>query len=87
MQPWELKPPQLKPCPNCGKQPKLVQMYTYEGRGLYKLWYECRKWLGLRVCHRSPEHWIEKDWYSLGHREAIRKWNESGQWLPTATKV
>lgn len=44
----------------------------------YVLKYECRAWLGMRLCFGpQSEHWISKDWFDVGMREAARKWDEA----------
>jgi hypothetical protein len=71
-------------CPNCGRLPQLFEDFKYAWdeprteRSIILLRYQCRRWLGLRLCFGMKEwHWIEKDWYDVGHREALRKWNEA----------
>lgn len=72
-----------KPCPRCGKLPKLMERWSDEGanRGfpsyLVTHWYACRRWFGLRLCHKGPEHTNVKDWADLARRCAAQKWNSS----------
>jgi hypothetical protein len=61
----------LKFCPNCGKIPKLK--VEIEGNGYYPLYYrhyECRKWLGLRLCR------LEHGWSEYGTKLAADYWNK-----------
>jgi hypothetical protein len=73
-----------KPCPRCGRQPALHEGFKYgwseprTDHSIILLKYECRRWLGLRFCFGTRAwHWIEKGWHDVGHREAVRKWNEA----------
>ncbi len=69
-------------CPRCGREPRLVKTFKHaedEPRTRYSLVgyrYECRRWLGLRVCLAGPAfHWNEKGWGDLAMRYATEKWN------------
>ena len=79
------------PCPRCGRDPVLHSDYIYafdharggDGRNsLHVFWFECRRWLGLRVCLRGPTNQIEKDWADLGIVEAAHRWNDMAQQWP-----
>lgn len=76
---WGL--PALEKCPRCGRPPKLRSAYLHIGGRdgyRYRFRYECRRWLGLRICHAPDEFaWIDTDWGDLGILQALRKWNKS----------
>lgn len=68
------------PCPACGRVPQLRELaFVYGGFGdisRYELKVECRRWFGLRLCFGPHEsNWIDKDWFDLGRRYAIARWN------------
>lgn len=71
------EPRDLKPCPRCGRKPRLVGRYYYPD-AQYEYQYQCRRWLGFRLCHAGgkPAR-IDKDWGDLGVRTASERWNES----------
>lgn len=67
-------------CPNCGKIPRLKERWHIEFQTLPWLvtyWYECRRWFGLKLCNRGPEHTNTKDWADFAQRCAAMKWNNS----------
>lgn len=73
---WGLgKPQELQPCPDCGRRPRLQTERA--GYGLVKLWYECRKWFGLRLCRRGPWLTDDHDYQDYGERGARSLWNRS----------
>ncbi len=75
----------LSPCPRCGKKPRLYELIQYQGGKhptLFYFHFECRRLWGLRRCHASPPHVIEKDWGDLGRRMAVAKWNDSLESVP-----
>jgi len=53
------------PCSACGKAPRLKERWwrnTPAGPLLVTKWYECRRWLGLRLCNIGSNHTNEKAW-------------------------
>jgi len=75
---WPKQDEQPARCPTCGGVPKLREQWWYPGGSsslLVTRWYECRRWFGLRLCRRGPEHTNEKGWADLAQRCAAQKWN------------
>jgi hypothetical protein len=76
----------ISPCPKCGRQPELRELFKYAWtepvtrQSILLLKYSCRRLFGLLTCFDPCEyHWIEKGWFDVGHREAVRKWNEAAR--------
>ena len=76
--------PDVLACPRCDRAPSLRERFKYAWvepltrESIYLLKYECRRWFGLRLCFGPVDwHWIAKGWFDMGHREAVRKWNEA----------
>jgi len=74
----------LKPCPRCGRQPELRELFKYAQSepktrySIHLLKFSCRRLFGLLTCFDPLDyHWIEKGWFDVGLREATRKWNEA----------
>jgi hypothetical protein len=63
-------PVEAECCP-CGRKPTLVMKETIS-------WFECRKWLGLKLCRKGP---VVMDGWRDGQRyaepNAARAWNRS----------
>lgn len=63
-------------CPKCGRAAKLrVEFHHFADGNRYRMWVECRRWFGVRLCTRGPSHWNFKHWADLCRRCAIEKWN------------
>lgn len=73
---WPAVDEQAKPCPNCGSVPVLNERWQYGTRLLLIYWYECRRWLGLRLCRRGQAVTMEKDWSDVARRYAAQHWNQ-----------
>lgn len=63
---------ELKPCPKCGRKPKIIRDYGYEING-YGAWctIQCKPFL------RKPHMKVEsgKALWGRAHKEAVEAWN------------
>jgi len=74
----------LKPCPVCGKQPKLSTYWWRQEYGphlyLYGAQYCCASWLQsvFGTAHRVTEiMWNDKSWADLAIQRAQEAWDQS----------
>lgn len=62
-------------CPRCHKTPELVVERDYSD--LVTMYYECRRWFGLRRCFIGPKVYEDHHWQDYGQRGAAVLWNRA----------
>lgn len=63
------QPAEPYPCPKCGRKPRLIV-----GEKLSH--YECRRWLGLKLCLEGPTVIEGYEDGAYAQRAAARAWNK-----------
>ena len=76
-----MRDPALKPCPRCGRVPKLREYFKHASDppwtsfSLVGFQFYCRRWFGLRACTEGAIAWNEKGWGDIARLRAIHRWN------------
>lgn len=68
-----------RPCPKCGRTPRLVTGLSAAGINCTAR-YECRRWFGLALCRRGSEAVEAVGSESWARRAAAVKWNRGILW-------
>jgi hypothetical protein len=63
-------------CARCGNTPRLKTADWHVGAGEY-YWFECRRWLGLRLRQSGRRCAFEREWAHWGKNRAAELWNRA----------